>query len=334
MDRLTEKLTEKGWLVADGATGTNLFIKGLETGHPPELWNDEHPERVTALHTEFIEAGADILLTNSFGANRLRLKLHKAEDRVAELNKKAVRLACQARDMSDSDVLIAGSMGPTGELFEPLGALTPTQARDVFAEQAEALAEAGADILQIETISSLDEAEAGAEAALATGLPVLVTMTFDTAGRSMMGVTPADYAVWAGEKQLHGYGANCGIGPAELLDSVMGFGAEPDGPLVVAKGNCGIPEYVEGHIHYHGTPELMARYAVLARDAGASVIGGCCGTSAEHLKAMVDALNAEPKAGIPDAVRLEAELGTAWAGLDTSSSAPDRGGRGGRRRRR
>lgn len=316
-EKLAACLAQKGWLLADGATGTNLFRVGLETGYPPELWNVEAPEKISALHNDFIDAGADIILTNSFGGNALRLKLHEAEDRVAELNIAAARLARAAADAAPRGVLVAGSIGPTGELFAPLGALDMAQAEAVFAEQAEALAEGGVDLLQIETMSSLEEVEAAANAGRATGLPVFATMTFDTAGRSMMGITPEDYAGYARKLGLNGFGANCGIGPAELLHSVTGFG-EGGEQMIIAKGNCGIPQYLDGKIHYHGTPELMASYAVLARDAGALVIGGCCGTTPEHIKAMAEALNSTPPGGRPDTDRLETELGIAWKDVPAS----------------
>ena len=213
----------RDWLLADGATGTNLFHAGLETGYPPELWNVEYPDRVTTLHASFIAAGADIILTNSFGGTSFRLKLHQAENSVNALNLAAAGLARQAADAADKPVLVAGSMGPTGELFQPLGALTADAAEQAFAEQALALAEGGADLLWIETMSSLEEVEAAVKGARRTNLPVAATMTFDTAGRTMMGVTPAAYTEFATSLGLDAFGANCGIGPAELLDSVHKF---------------------------------------------------------------------------------------------------------------
>ena len=168
----------RDWLLADGATGTNLFHAGLETGYPPELWNVEYPDRVTNLHASFIAAGADIILTNSFGGTSFRFKLHQAENSVNALNLAAAGLARQAADVADKPVLVAGSMGPTGELFQPLGALTADAAEQAFAEQAFALAEGGADLLWIETMSSLEEVEAAVKGARRTNLPVAATMTF------------------------------------------------------------------------------------------------------------------------------------------------------------
>lgn len=318
----------RDWLLADGATGTNLFHAGLETGYPPELWNVEYPDRVTTLHASFIAAGADIILTNSFGGTSFRLKLHQAENSVNALNLAAAGLARQAADAADKPVLVAGSMGPTGELFQPLGALTADAAEQAFAEQAFALAEGGADLLWIETMSSLEEVEAAVKGARRTNLPVAATMTFDTAGRTMMGVTPAAYTEFATSLGLDAFGANCGIGPAELLDSVHKFKHREKKPAVIAKGNCGIPVFVDGKVHYHGTPELMADYAVLARDLGVKIIGGCCGTSPEHVRAMAQALNQTPSASPATLAEIEAKLGKAWKDL------PDRAEDGQSRRRR
>ena len=334
---ITNLIAAKGWCVADGATGSNFFGRGLEAGYPPDLWCVEKPEEVLWLHGEFLEAGADIILTNSFGANAPRLKLHKAEHRVAELNAAAAQLAREATRQHFEDTgrkaVVAGSMGPTGELFEPMGTLTHANTVGYFAEQASALAEGGAEVIWIETMSSLEEVAAAAEAARVTGLPVCATLTFDTARRSMMGVTPADYAQFAAEIGLDMAGANCGVGPAELMDSTQGLIAAGIDIPVVAKGNCGIPQYVDGAIHFHGSPELMAQYALYARDAGATIIGGCCGTTPEHIAAMVSALGSTPRRAL-DTEAMSTVLGIPWATL----AEPERVGGGerrhGRRRRR
>ena len=333
---LAKVIATKGWCVADGATGTNLFGRGLETGYPPELWSVERPDDILWLHNSFLDAGSDLILTNSFGGNSFRLKLHDAQDRVAEINEVSAKLARQAADANtksiDRQVVVAGSIGPTGELFEPLGALTHSSAVAAFREQANALATGGVDVLWIETMSSNEEVAAAIEAAKTTGLPICSTMTFDTASRSMMGVTPADFASFVSALGADFIGANCGIGPAELLHSVQGILTHANEIPVVAKGNCGIPAYVDGAIHYHGTPELMAQYALFARDAGAKIIGGCCGTSPLHVAAMVTALNGTAKRPF-DPAAMTAALGTAWDGVNTSGggNAP-RGGRRGRRR--
>jgi 5-methyltetrahydrofolate--homocysteine methyltransferase len=338
MTTLNPLLAETGWIVADGATGTNYFKQGLETGYPPELWNVEKPDEVAALHSAFIDAGSQLILTNSFGGTHHRLRLHDAQDRVGELNLAAARLARKAadagQDRNGQPVLVAGSIGPTGELFAPMGALDHDAARAAFTEQAEALAEGGVDLLWVETMSSLEEVKAAIDAAAATGLEVAVCMTFDTAARSMMGITPADFARRSAEFGAACIGANCGIGPAELLHSVREMLPVVETP-VIAKGNCGIPEYVDGGIHYHGTPDLMAEYACLARDAGISIIGGCCGTTPDHVAAMVAALRSTPKRVFDNDAALAA-LGTPWKDVPTPDETRPRGGAGqrGRRRRR
>ena len=322
--------------MADGATGTNLFGRGLETGYPPELWNVERPDDVLWLHDSFLKAGSDLILTNSFGGTSFRLKLHDSQDRVTELNEAGAKLARQAADQHSADTgkitIVAGSIGPTGELFEPLGALTHDSAVAAFTEQAQALVAGGVDLLWIETMSSNEEVAAAIEAAKPTGLPICATMTFDTASRSMMGVMPANFADFATAAGASFIGANCGIGPAELLHSVSGILAQSGDVPVVAKGNCGIPAYVEGAIHYHGTPELMADYALFARDMGAKIIGGCCGTSPAHVAAMTAALAATQKRPFDEAA-MTAALGTAWADVNINNAGgDDRRGRRGRRR--
>jgi methionine synthase I (cobalamin-dependent) len=333
---ILEIIAQKGWCVADGATGSNFFGRGLEAGYPPDLWCVEKPEEVLWLHGAFLTAGADIILTNSFGANAPRLKLHQAEHRVAELNMAAAKLARQATRQHHEETgrraAVAGSMGPTGELFEPMGALTHEGTVALFAEQANALAEGGAEALWIETMSSLEEVAAAAEAARATGLPVCATLTFDTARRSMMGVTPADFARFATDVGLDMAGANCGVGPAELMDSAQGFIASGIQIPVIVKGNCGIPQYVDGEIHFQGSPQLMAQYALFARDAGATIIGGCCGTTPEHIAAMVEALDSRPRQPLDSTAMLDA-LGQPWKALSEGGGSDGAGRRRSRRRR-
>jgi methionine synthase I (cobalamin-dependent) len=308
--RFLDLLSRRRCLLADGATGSNLFEMGLVSGDAPELWNVDHPDRITLLHQRFVDAGADIILTNTFGGTRYRLKLHKAEDRVRELNRAAAQLARSVADAAGRDVIVAGSMGPTGEILEPLGLLSATDARAAFAEQAAALAEGGADVLWIETLSSREEVEAAIEGAKSTGLPVVSTLSFDTNGRTMMSLTPAELAAIAREHQLAACGSNCGVGPSELVASILNLSTAADPEMVlVAKANCGIPQYVDGAIRYDGTPELMARYVDLAIDSGARIIGGCCGTSPEHLAAMRKALDAHVTGPRPDAGVIEAALG-------------------------
>lgn len=309
-DRLSKLLEARPWLLADGATGTNLFAMGLMSGDAPELWNTQYPDRIAALHRGFIEAGADIVLTNSFGGTRYRLKLHHAEDRVHELNAAAARIARTEADGSGREVVVAGSIGPTGEILEPLGPLSVEAARVAFAEQAGALAAGGADVLWIETMSSREEVEAAIAGARSTGLPVVSTLSFDTNGRTMMSLTPNELAAIHRTHGLLACGSNCGVGPSELVASIVNLAtASEPSAVLVAKSNCGLPQYVDGAIRYDGTPELMGTYACLAYDAGARIIGGCCGTTAAHLRAMRTALELHAQGPRPDADAIETRLG-------------------------
>ena len=211
---LTELLETRAVLLADGATGTNYMERGLGPGEPPELWNTEHPERVTQLHQDFVDAGADIILTNTFGCTSNRLQLHKAESRVFELAKAAAELAGSVAAAADRPVVVAGSVGPLGELFEPLGALTHESAKASFRVEVDGLAAGGADVIWIETMSSVEEVRAAAEAAIDVGMPYTSTLSFDTAGRTMMGIKPDDVtSIFAGlAVQPIAMGANCGVG--------------------------------------------------------------------------------------------------------------------------
>lgn len=324
---LTELLATRDWLLADGATGTTLFNMGLSSGDAPELWNEEHPDRIATLYRGAVEAGSDIFLTNSFGGTRSRLKLHNAQDRCYALNKLAAEIGREVVDASGRKVIVAGSMGPTGEIMAPMGALTHELAVEMFHEQAEGLRDGGADVLWVETISAPEEYAAAAEGCARAGMAWCGTMSFDTAGRTMMGLTSAGMAEMV-EKLSHAplaFGANCGVGASDLLRTVLGFRASGSPRPVIAKGNAGIPKYHEGHIHYDGTPELMARYAVLARNAGATIIGGCCGTTPEHLRAMRAALETTPRGEAPTLDQITAELGGFSSGSDgTDGNAPTR----------
>ncbi len=333
-DALTKLLSTRDWLMADGATGTNLFNMGLSSGEPPELWNIDKPDNIRKLYASAVEAGSDIFLTNTFGGNAARLKLHNAQGRVRELNRVGAALGREIADKSGRTVVVAGSVGPTGEIFEPIGSLTHAAAVEIFHEQAEGLKEGGADVLWVETISAPEEYRAAAEAAALAGMPWCGTMSFDTAGRTMMGVTSAAMAEMV-EKLPNppiAFGANCGVGASDLMRTVLGFMATGSQRPVIAKGNAGIPKFHDGHIHYDGTPELMAEYAVLARDAGVRIIGGCCGTMPEHLKAMRDALESRPKGPRPTVEDIQAKLGGFSSASDgTDGEGPARRERRGRR---
>ena len=304
-------IAERGVLLADGATGTNLFAMGLEAGEAPELWNESDPDKITALHQGFVDAGADIILTNSFGGTRHRMKLHNAQDRVHELNRLAAEIARAVAERAGRKVIVAGSVGPTGELLEPLGAMTYDEAVESFAEQMEGLKAGGAEVAWIETMSAPDEIRAAAEAAIRVGLPYTFTASFDTAGRSMMGLHPKDiHGVATGLAQAPvAVGANCGVGASDILSSLLDMSAAAPEATIIVKGNCGIPEFRGATIHYSGTPELMGDYVRLAVDGGAKIIGGCCGTSFVHLQAMREALDAHAKGDRPTVEEVVTRIG-------------------------
>lgn len=334
-DVLARLLSSRDWLLADGATGTNLFNMGLEAGEPPEMWNADHPDRIRALYAGAVDAGSDLFLTNSFGGNASRLRLHGAEGRVRELNRIAAEIGRDVADKAGRPVVVAGSVGPTGDIFVPMGTLTHSAAVEMFHEQAEGLKEGGADVLWVETMSAPEEYKAAAEAAALAGMPWCGTMSFDTAGRTMMGVTSAQMADMV-EKLPNSplaFGANCGVGASDLLRTVLGFAAQGTERPLIAKGNAGIPKYHDGHIHYDGTPALMAEYAVLARDSGVKIIGGCCGTMPDHLRAMREALETRAPGPRPTLEAITGALGgfssaSDGTGDDTGPKRERRGRRG------
>ena len=284
MSRWVELLEARDVLMADGAMGTRLFANGLTAGDPPETWNVDHPDRIRDIHRSYIEAGSDIILSNSFGGNRHRLKLHGLQDRVHELNAAAAANARGIADEADRPVLVAGSMGPTGELLQPLGDLGADDAADAFAEQAAGLDAGGADILWLETMSALSEVEAGVRGARqASDLPIVVTLSYDTAGRTMMGVTGQEAGAFLAELGVAGIGANCGANLADTEAAVAAIRAAAGDIPVVSKANAGIPVWRGAVLEYDATPEILAAHAHRLREAGISVIGACCGSTPEHL---------------------------------------------------
>ncbi|MEM8577099.1 MAG: betaine--homocysteine S-methyltransferase [Pseudomonadota bacterium] len=333
---LLDLLAERGTLLADGATGTNLFNMGLESGDAPELWNDAEPAKITALYRGAVDAGSDVFLTNSFGANASRLKLHDAAARTHELARLSAEIARAVADSADRKIIVAGSVGPTGEIMEPVGALSHAAAVEMFHEAADGLKAGGADIGWLETISAPEEYRAAAEGFALAGLPWVGTMSFDTAGRTMMGVTSTDLVHLADslDNPPAAFGANCGTGASDLLRTVLGFSATGTERPIIAKANAGIPRYQDGTIYYDGTPPLMADYAVMARACGAAIIGGCCGTLPEHLRAMRDALDTRPLGAAPSLDEIVEKLGAFSSktdGTEASCCGPKRQRRGRRR---
>ncbi len=292
--RFLDLLAQHDPIIADGGMGTMLMAAGLLFGDPPERWNvlPDRQTHVRAVHRGYLDAGAQIILTNSFGGNPFRLKLHDLQNQVFELNHAAAALA----RAEAAEAVVAGSIGPSGELFEPLGSLTYAAAVDGFAAQAAGLAAGGVDVLWIETMSDLAEVRAAIEGAqrAAPGLPIVATMTFDTRGFTMMGVSPADAAGALSALGLAALGANCGNGTAEIEGVIHGLRQSGVALPLVAKSNAGIPQIVDGRAVYSGTPNVMAEYARRVRALGATIIGACCGSTPAHIRAMVAALRDQP----------------------------------------
>ncbi len=282
-------------LVADGGMGTMLFASGLANGESPELWNVEHPDRVAAIQRAYIGAGAQIILTNTFGCNRFRLALHNLQDRAGELNRAAAAIAIAEAEAADHPVVVAGDIGPSGGILAPLGDLAYGDLVDGFEEQARALMEAGVDVMWVETMSDLNEVQGAVEACrrVDPDFPIVATMTFDTHGHTMMGVSPERALEALREMNLLALGANCGNGTAEIEGVIRKMRALDPTVVLVAKSNAGMPRLVEGRAVYDATPDIMARYALTVRELGADIIGACCGSTPEHIRAIAAALHSQ-----------------------------------------
>jgi len=309
MNKVLDRLQQQGFLVLDGAMGTQLFARGLVSGGSPEAWNVEHPERVQSVHQAYVDAGSDVILTNSFGGTRYRMKLHEMQDRVVELNRAAARNARAAADAADRPVLVAGSMGPTGELLVPMGNMTYEQCRAAFAEQAQGLIEGGVDVLWVETMSDLNEVKAAVEGARAVSadIPICATMSYDTRGRTMMGVTGAVMAQELAGLGLTAIGANCGNNLPETEAALAEMHAAMPDLILIAKANAGMPRFEGEKLVYDGTPEVMAAYADRVHQHGVALIGGCCGSGPEHIRMMKQVLTgAIPVPEVAEGVAAEA----------------------------
>ncbi len=302
-ERFLARLRTGDVLVADGATGTLLQTMGLAPGEAPEAWLFKQPDKIRALHRGYVEAGSDLILTCTFGGTRFRLADHSLQstdavsvgDRVVAVNRRAAELAREIADgastLLSTSVFVAGDMGPTGQLLAPLGPLTPEEVADAYAEQARGLVEGGADFLLVETMSDLGEAKAAIEGARrVSDLPLVCTFSFDTHGRTMMGLKP-EAAAREIAPLVEGIGANCGQDPVEYLGFMHAMRAAAPDAILWAKPNAGLPHLNEGgEVVYDATPEDMAQIARQLRDAGAQIIGGCCGTTPAHVAAMAQAL--------------------------------------------
>jgi 5-methyltetrahydrofolate--homocysteine methyltransferase len=317
MASISDIIAEKEYVVADGAMGTQLFAVGLTAGDPPEMWNIDHPEKIQTIHRNYIAAGSDLVLTNTFGGNRFRLALHGLQDRVEELNEAAARIARLVADEFDRTVLVAGSMGPTGELLEPMGNMTIAGCEQAFSEQARGLTDGGADLLWIETMSDLDEVEAAvAGARSASDLPITATMSFDTAGRTMMGVTGDELGARLATLDLVAIGANCGNNVADTEAAVKEIQAAAPDVAIICKANAGIPVWTGDSLSYDGNPRVMAAHAHRMRDSGVSIIGTCCGSTPDHVELLTAVLRGDqpvpdveltaPRIGVPVEDRMAA----------------------------
>ncbi len=292
MPTIQQLLDRGGYIITDGAMGTVLFASGLEHGDPPELWNIDYPDRVAAVHQEYIQAGAQVLLTNTFGGNRYRLSLHKAQDQVRGANLAAAAILRKVAEDSKKEIIVAGDIGPSGEVLAPYGELSFQDAKDGFAEQAAALIAGDIDLIWIETMSDLEEVRAAVEGTreISQEIPIVTTMTFDTHGRTMMGVTPEQAFETLSSFNVVALGGNCGNGPEEIIEVITKMHALNHDTTLVAKANAGIPELVQGKAVYRASPETMADYAIKSYQAGARIIGGCCGSTPDHIAAISGAL--------------------------------------------
>jgi len=288
MPDFKDRLKQPGVLIADGATGTMLQNAGLPRGAASERWNLENPAAIRDLYRAYIEAGSDIILTNTFGGTRLRLEGDGLSDQTTEINRSAARLA---REVAGEKIIVFGDIGPTGRLLKPLGPLVPADAVDAFAEQAAALAEGDADAILIETMSDLNEAKLAIEGVRkAVGLPIIVTFSFDTRGHTMMGLKPALAAreIWA--MGVSAVGANCGRTLSETLTAIQAMRQAVPEAVLMAKPNAGLPHAEGGDLVYDVTPEIMAEYGKKFAAEGVKIFGGCCGSTPEHIRAVAKAL--------------------------------------------
>jgi 5-methyltetrahydrofolate--homocysteine methyltransferase len=283
---------EKGILISDGAMGTMLQGKGLTDGGAPELWNVENPTAIEEVLEEYAAAGANLITTNTFGGTRGRLQMHGLEDRLFELNKAGAEIARKVADRHPG-CFVMGDVGPSGELMEPMGTMTVDDAKALFADQIKALVAGGVDAILIETMSDLQEVEAAVKAAkeVAPSLPIIVTFSFDTNLRTMMGVKPAVAVSTLAAEGVRIIGANCGRGVDEMRVIAKELTeARPDGIFIITQSNAGLPKLVGGDFIYDGTPEEMAKYAQDMKALGVNVIGSCCGSTPAHTKAMAATL--------------------------------------------
>jgi 5-methyltetrahydrofolate--homocysteine methyltransferase len=293
VNRLRDLVGDADTVLLDGGMGTLLQEHGLVDGGSGELWNVEHPEVIAAIHEEYAAAGARILTTNTFGGTRPRLAMHGLADRVHELNRAGAAIATEVARRHGA--LVAGDLGPTGELLAPLGTLDADDARALFEEQLAGLRDGGIDVVLVETMSDLGEVRAAVEAAhhVVPDAPVIATLSFDTNLRTMMGVQPADAVTELARAGVDAVGANCGRGPEEMEQIAQRLNeARADGLLLVAQSNAGLPQLVGDRFVYDASPEALADHARALRALGVDLVGACCGSTPAHIAAMGRALSA------------------------------------------
>ena len=283
---------ENSILVSDGAMGTMLQEAGLNDGGAPELWNVEKPEEIEKILEAYASAGARFITTNTFGGTRGRLAMHGLEARVTELNEAAAQIARRVADRHPG-TFVMGDIGPSGDLMEPMGTLTLESGQELFAEQIRGLVAGGVDAILIETMSDLGEVEAAVNASkeVAPGLPIIVTMSFDTNLRTMMGVKPAVAVNQLSALGVRIIGANCGRGIEEMLQIAKELvDARPEGVFIITQSNAGLPKLRGDVFLYDGTPEEMAKYAQAVKELGVNIVGSCCGSTPAHTKAIAETL--------------------------------------------
>jgi len=323
--KFIEWLQEGRIILGDGAMGTMLQESGLTDGGAPELWNVTHPERVRAVYQAYVDAGSQMIETNTFGGTSARLKLHNLQDRVVELNRAGAALAAEIAH--PKGVLVAGSVGPTGDMIEPIGPVTVAEAQAMFEEQIVGLVEGGVDCIVIETMYLFNEVLAAVNAVrkVAPEMPIVTTLSFDTNLHTMMGISPREAVETLASWGVQVIGANCGTGTDEMeIIATQMAQYRPEGVYLMIQSNSGLPKYADGKIKYEGTPHVMADYALKMRDLGINIIGACCGSSPDHISAMCEALaNAkdQPISGPPPV-----------AADDRIESAESRAARGASRR--
>lgn len=309
--KLLEMLASGQLILGDGAMGTMLQQAGLTDGGAPELWNVTRPDVVRSIYQAYVDAGSNLIETNTFGGTAARLKLHNLQDRVIELNRAGAALAVEVAH--PRGVLVAGSIGPSGEMIEPVGPVTMAEAEAMFEEQVKGLVEGGVDLVVIETMYLLNEVQAAVNAVrkVAPDMLIVTTLSFDTNLHTMMGVSPREAVQTLANWGVQIVGANCGTGTKEMeVIATQMAQARPEGVYLMVQSNSGMPQYADGKIHYDGTPAVMADYAVKMRDLGINIIGACCGSTPAHITAMREALERvkdQPISGPPSTMESNIE---------------------------